>query len=234
MDISQLSYQINLAADEYLRMDLGMVTVSCPYWVNRLKNGKVSIRGQFNGKGSAGEIKRALSEALLSGKNSGNITSEDIQKIAKRNRIGIDCSGLVYRIMDSALRIVNDVKIPTLDEVFEKGIYKTNADTLTGDVYTFSIQSAGDSRPGDFIRLMGGKHIALVTAVTGSQIEYIHSAKTTKIPGVHKGKIRIVNRNSDLNENVWEEMAANGNNYGKSTCQPLQGDGIRRLRAFNE
>lgn len=229
MNSKEITKQLRNIIDSYLTMDLGLIKIPCPYWMNKIKDGRVVIRGQFDGKGTSQEIKKALTEALSNSELPKNITQEYIRKLAKRERIGIDCSGLVYRILDDLLRAKNI----SLSRVFPLGITKTNARLLTSDKFSISITKSQYIRPADLIRMMGGKHVLLVIGNDGEYIEYIHtSEKSTKEKGVHLNKIKITKPNQDLDSQLWLEETSLGQNFGKKYFDPRIGDGVKRLKIF--
>ncbi|OGG15208.1 hypothetical protein A2773_04975 [Candidatus Gottesmanbacteria bacterium RIFCSPHIGHO2_01_FULL_39_10] len=226
-DKKALSASLNKYISSYLEMDLGLIKVPCPYWMNKLKEGSVIIRGQFNGKGESEDIKNAFKKVILEANMDTKITQENVFKIAKRERIGIDCSGLVYRIVDHALRQTDG----SLDQVFPGGINRTNTRMLTDKKFNQEILSAKDINPLDTIRLMGGKHILLVTDNNGKYITYIHSSnKTTELKGVHLGKIGILTPEDNLDKQNWLEKTAHGENFGKKYFNPKVGDGTKKLK----
>src|SRR3989337_2892982 len=103
MESKSISHLIKEYITDYLEMDLRLVKTRCPYWMNKINKGKVVFRGKFNGKGSSQEIKAALKKSLIKLPPNTRVTQENVFKLAKRERIGIDCSGLVYQILDKLL-----------------------------------------------------------------------------------------------------------------------------------
>lgn len=220
----------------YTAMDIDGVVIPCPYWMNRLKDGKVIVRGFANGKGSAGEIREELEKELisLSGDERFKLTAENLRKFARRKRTGIDCSGFVYRVLDQLLRLgIGGTKYKNLDEAFDGGIYKTDAKRLTGLQYCREIRNIKDFRVGDMIRLWGGKHIAIIIEVNDKEIIYAHSSSlSTKIQGVHTSFIRIIDADKPLENQIWDEKTRSGGNFGKKRFITEKGDGVFRLKIF--
>ncbi|KKR34388.1 MAG: hypothetical protein UT63_C0002G0033 [Candidatus Gottesmanbacteria bacterium GW2011_GWC2_39_8] len=211
--------------EPFLKMRVGNKTVRCPYWMNKLQDGKVKVRGRFNGKGTAQEIEKALNEAV--GKYHSNLP---LRKIAKKERIGIDCSGFVYQILE---KIYQEKELgKKLDEVFSGGINRTNANTLTGSKFSQGVNKVSEINIGDLVRLMGGTHVLIVVKKTSKYITYAHSSdRRTKIKGVHLGKIVITDQNGDLSKQVWLEKSPEGDSFGKY-FRPGKGDSIFRLKSF--
>ncbi len=211
---------------ENINLDNGQI-VPCPYWMNKLKIGKVFIRGQFNGKGTWQEIQKAMNKALTQeeGLYQKIIPAEKIQKLAKRHRIGIDCSGFIFRVLEYTS--------PSFKQLFPLGINKTNAKILTEKHISRRVLKAKDIIPGDLIRMMGGKHATIILQNDGKTITYAHSsARSTLLKGVHRGRINIVNPQQGLEFQAWEEKASKGENFGKKYFNPQKGDSIRRLPLF--
>ncbi len=231
MEINILK-EIFLFIKEYCEMDLKGIKINCPYWSNKIKNEKVIVRGILNGKGNAFEIKNELIKLL----DYFPLTKDTllINKLAKRKRLGIDCSGFVYRVLQKlvSLHFMN-CQIKGLDEVFKGGINKTNADTLTNQNYSAKIIELSSLQTGDLLRVSSGKHVAIVLGIKDNHIIYAHSSSKTKIQGVHTGRIEIINIKETLSQQNWLEKTKEGENFGKKYFHEENGDGIYRLNIFN-
>lgn len=215
-------------------MDVEGLVVNCPYWVNKIKEGKVVLRGYLDGKGKADEIRQELMKRIQKEANTNfQLTPEYIQKFAKRERIGIDCSGLAYRVLEELVRLkYANCNLLNLSEVFEGGINRTNTNTLILRDYCLKVDKISDIRLGDLIRMMNGRHVAVVLEVKKSQITYVHSSHLTKIQGVHFGTIEIKNLNKSLKHQQWLEQTRRGDNFGKKYFHEGNGDGVYRLKIF--
>ncbi len=221
--------------DEYLRMEINGIEIACPYWMNKIREGKVVLRGFANGKGTAGEIKEEILrnikdlQAYMDDKNS-------LYKLAKRERIGIDCSGLSYRILDklSDMGYAKET-MPgfSLDEVFSGGIDRTNVIRFTSSEYAVPVEKISEVKLGDIIRMMRGKHMLVILAKNSTEIKYIHSSKSTEIYGVHEGIIKIKDWSKSLEKQKWQEITRKGENFGRKYFHPESKDGIYRLRIFS-
>jgi len=222
----------------YLDMKVGMLTVRCPYWSNKIQNGLVTVRGYEEGKGVATLIGTRLNtvvQAYARQYPSEKIDNLLIMKLAKRNKIGIDCSGLAYRIMEFLLQSdLNHGKIRNLEIIFSGGARKTNVQRITSSNYCIKVDNLLHIQIGDMIRMMGGKHVVVITDITKKEITYIHSSHRSEICGVHTGKISITNSEKDLSYQKWNEKTVNHENWGQSYFHPENGDGIYRLKVFNK
>lgn len=210
-------------------MDVGKVIINCPYFANKIRNGKVVLSGFEGGKGDFGDIKNELSKIIavnksISGKN-------DIFKLARRNRIGIDCSGFVFRLLVELIRLkYQNCEVANLEQVFPNGIYRTNADELTRGTHLSEVKLFSHSRLGDLIRINNGHHVAMVIENENKVITYIHSSNVTTEIGVHPGKIMVNDQNQTL---TWRETTKENINFGDKYFHPQNGDGIFRLKIFN-
>jgi hypothetical protein len=205
---------LNTFIDQYVNMKVAGRTIHCPYWKNKLVGGIVTVRGMFNGKGTAEEIREALEKVATP-----DVT--DLTKLARRQRIGIDCSGFAYRYLDLLTH--------SLDKIFPGGINKTNVLTLTNPSVSNMITDLLSIQQGDLIRMTRGRHVLVIDSFDGKTIEYVHSADSTKISGVHRGQIEIINSSFKLEKQQWEEEAVTGENFAEKHFHPEDGDGIYRL-----
>lgn len=218
-------------------MEINHLVIHCPYWMNRLKNDKVILRGFANGKGRSDEIKEKLNKRLnnLPVDLKFEFTPETVRKFAKRERIGIDCSGFVYRVLDELLHIgYRNTNYKNLDKVFGGGIDKTNVKRLTSPQYSREIRNIRDFKLGDIIRLWGGKHAVIIIRNNLKELVYAHSSSlSTKIQGVHTAIIQLVKVKRSLKDQKWLEEARTGENFGKKYFNPEKGDGVFRLKIFS-
>ena len=234
---NQIYYQaINSFIQQYTELNINGVVINCPYWMNKLAAGKVIRRGFANGKGSANEIKNELINRLnkLSSDAGFELTPRNLRKFARRERIGIDCSGFVFRVLDELLHLgFGNTEIKNMDNIFDGGISKTNVKRLTSSQYSMEITDIRDFKVGDMIRLCGGRHAAIVIGVNQKEILYAHSSwLSTKIQGVHTSTIQISKENKSLGEQKWEEETRSGENFGIKRFNTEKGDGVFRLKIF--
>src|SRR3990167_9446803 len=106
------------------------VAVNCPYHVNKKKYRQLGLKVFLGGKGASCEIKQELVR-LIKTKTDQNfrLTPNNIIKLAKRERVGIDCSGFAYRFLDELVKLkYKNTTIDHLLKIFPAGIYRTNAE----------------------------------------------------------------------------------------------------------
>ncbi|MBI3955060.1 hypothetical protein HY338_01340 [Candidatus Gottesmanbacteria bacterium] len=220
---------INKYIDHWFKMDVGRVVINCPYYANKIRNGKVVLSGFKGGKGDFCDINNELNKIVAA--NPSISGKKDIFKLARRNRIGIDCSGFVFRLLAELIRLkYQNCEVTNLEQVFPNGIYRTNADELTRGEHISGVKLITHSRLGDLIRMNKGHHVAMVIENEKNEITYIHSSNVTIETGVHLGKIMVNDQNQTL---VWRETTKNNINFGDKYYHPQNGDGIYRLKIFN-
>jgi len=196
--------------------------VIIPYWMNKLVK---EIYGPYGGKGIPQEILKATIEAAKSEKiNLRNLSSKEIYAFMKKNRIGLDCSGFAYQILNFLDHQKGGDGIEnSVVGVDGAGIRKTDADALTNNINTLSVATYSQIKTGDLLRLDGGGHVAVIVKNSENEIVYAHISGKTKIEGPHLGKIKIVQKKKGLEEQTWSEL---------TNFRPNLGDGIRRLKIW--
>ena len=218
----------------YTHLPLGGKEIVCPYWMNNLKKG---IFGPFGGKGTPEQIVEATkNEAKAADLSLREMTAEEILNFMKERKIGVDCSGFVFWMLDSLERekggrgleqdfYPNQTLAPT----------KANVATLTEPQFVLSIK-LNDVKVGDIIRLDKGRHVAIVIEVIREvktkqvkEIVYAHSSARTKMSGVHAARILIIDSQKELEAQKWCEESKRGGSYG-SYLFPQEGDGLKRLK----
>ena len=218
--------ELNKFISHYTDLEISGRKFHCPYWSNKLKDGRVIFRGFGNGKGDWAKIKEKLENILKTSENRVRILSDSLlfQKYSKRNRIGIDCSGFVFRVLEHFV---------DLSSVFKEGINKTGAGTLTDKKFCTRITSVEMIQPLDLIRLNKGKHIALIAGMSKNHLNYVHSSNLTEVQGVHMGLIKVRQKHKDLLYQLWTEKTKKGENFGKKYLHHYHGDGIYRLKILD-
>jgi hypothetical protein len=237
MEKEQQLQKIEQFVRSFTEMEIGGVKVYCPYFMNRLCGGSVVFRGVYDGKGSAEEIRKYVLMKVEAARVKGILfrTPLDIQKLAKRERIGIDCSGFAYRMLEFLASIgYRQAKRDDFEKEYPGGIRRTNADTLTSSPSVRRLKPEEGYQTGDLIRMMRGHHVLVVNKITDTNITYVHaSSLRTKMQGVHENIIVLTYDRAPLEFQKWEEETRYGENFGKKYYQPQTGDGVFRLRFFD-
>ncbi|MFA5828114.1 MAG: hypothetical protein WC841_01945 [Candidatus Shapirobacteria bacterium] len=182
-------------------------------------NNYLRIPYLYGGKNTWEEIKKNFSE----------------YKQLKKNKQGIDCSGLAYHLLDyySKLLGLGSIYGHLIGTEGKRGASRVSANLFTSPPNSFPLYTYSDIRTGDLIRLDSGRHILFVLEYKKSQIRYVHSSHKTKTRGVHLGEIQIVDPSKTLDHQKWNETYSNGKNYS-SIFNQKNGDGIFRLFLFKQ
>ena len=226
---------------QYLHLNIGGKKVRCPYWMNILnpdpRTDKKKLQGPYGGKGRPEQIIEAtLVAAKREGINLNELSPGQIKAFMKKNRIGVDCSGLVYWFLDALDRekggngLADDIP-----GVKGKFLTRANVEMLTNDEVSMPIKAINEAAVGDMIRVVAGKHIAIITGIKKDkggtkELVYAHSSNLTETKGVHVGRILIKDSQKSLADQVWLEKTSKGENYGKKHFHLEEGDGVRRLK----
>lgn len=221
---------------QYTHLPLGGKEIVCPYWMNKLDR---KIYGPGGGKGRPEEIVRFTEiEAKRQNVDLKQLSEGEISGFMKTNRIGVDCSGFAFWVLD-ALDVEKGGNGIDDDIPGSKGNkVKANANVkmLTDDSICKFIDETGKIRPGDMLRFRGGKHMAIVISLVFDSSEkireiiYAHSSSEAygKTTGVHQSKILVVNQKLGLRQQKWLEQTCSGSSYSQYIW-PEKGDGIKRL-----
>lgn len=201
----------------FLNLSLGKHFLPIPYWSNKLKDGKILIEGAFGGKGTPEQIQKAIRRAAKKENlDLKKLTKKEILYLMKRNKIGLDCSGLVYQLLDF---ITKKEKKTSLDKILigfegKKGIRRVGVRQLADPQNSLPVKS-DQLKPGDFIVIDKKNHILLILEIKGNKITYIHSSQKTKTNGVHLGTLTIINPDRGLSHQKWSDKLKNGSPYTK-------------------
>ncbi len=201
-----------------------------PYWRNRLLDGKIIKEGFMGGKGSWSEIKKATQKLLPSNQ----ITAHQIYKLQKKNRIGIDCSGLAYNLLDFISLQTNKISIDkkVLGSAGGHGIRRVSSSMLTSPINSIEIKQYENIKSGDMIRMDNGRHVMIIIDATNELISYVHSSNKTKTRGVHLGNIKIADPSKTLEFQKWSETTKNNQPYS-TLFNSKKGDGVFRLKCLS-
>lgn len=220
---------------QYTHLPLGGKEIRCPYWMNELRLG---IVGPGGGKGRPEDIVRSTREkAREAGLVLTKMSEKEILALMKRERIGVDCSGFAFWLLD-ALDRENGGKglLKALPATGRFPASLANVKLLTSAKYARPV-SLADIKVGDMLRLRAGRHIAVIFRLKYDEkkllfeIDYAHSSVATKTTGVHLGTI-VIKVPGGLEKQEWLEENKKGQNYGQTSFRPERGDGLYRLRLW--
>lgn len=229
--MSTLSPQALKIIQNYLILPFPEHNINCSYFNNR----RVRLRGGLRaliGKGSPEDIVEEATIISLREKiDLAKLNDTELKKFLVDNKLGIDCSGLVYHILDAEMKargkgsLHQVLKRPWFRNPIRKLFVKLRPIENTG-VGTFHHEinsteiNLKDAQAGDMIILMGAgpkqdyNHVLLVERVTKNEkgvmdIEYIHSFQYAADGPYHHGvkqeKIEITDIDKNLLEQNWNE-----------------------------
>lgn len=219
-DYSKILWQ---AYDKFL-LPLGGKKVPTPYRKNEAGSFQ-KVGPQFQGKSSALVLTQTtIKLASLKDFNLKSATSEQIRQFMSNNKLGIDCSGFAYRLLNF---LVQKIKGKTLESFGLPHVGRTNVAKLTSEQFTDKVDQVADIKPGDLIKLMSNQaswHCLVVLEKNDRQIIYAHSSSEPLPGGVSQNFIEIIDQIKSLKDQKWlEKFQAIG-------FEPSNGDGVRRLK----
>jgi len=213
---SDYSKILQTAYNQFL-LPLGGKKVPTPYRRNEIGNFQ-KLGPEFQGKSSPNVIQKAAKQ-LAKEQNFyfEKASIEEIREFLRKNKLGIDCSGFSYRMLNFLSQKVTG---KSLEGHGFPHVGRTNVNKLTSDEFSVKISIFEDCQPGDIIKFDsaspdGIPHAAIILDNQNGVVSYAHSSKQTKPEGVHTGEI--------ANGKLPEDLLIFSFNIDK-------GDGIRRLK----
>jgi hypothetical protein len=195
-----------------------------PYFSNVKKS--TSPENVLVGKGSAKEIAlKTIELANLESIKLLDLTSSQIYNFQKKHDLGIDCSGLVFNLLQFIKPNINNILIGTEGI---KGVRRLSASLLTSPPNATKINDYNSVKTGDLIRVDDGKHVLFVIEKIGNIIYYVHNSGKTKTKGVHLGTLEIVNPQQPLNHQKWSDVTKENKNYN-TLINSKKDDGFYRI-----
>ncbi len=212
---AQILYQ---AYDQFL-LSLGGKKVPTPYRRNEIGSFQ-KLAPEFQGKSSP-EILTKTAKKLAKDQNFdlNKASVEEIRDFMRKNKLGIDCSGFAYRMLNF---LVQKVKGKSLEAFGLPHVGRTNVAKLTSDEFTNQVKNIGNIQAGDIIKI--DAHCIIILEKTLQKITYVHSSGESNPDGVHLGKIKIIDPNKSLQDQTWLEK------FKSMTYNEKNGDGIKRLK----
>lgn len=247
---------------DYLHIPLPLKDVSCPYYNNRRTGLKGGLRVMV-GKGSIEDV--VYESELLSVREKidlKTLSNEDYKKFLVDRRIGIDCSGFAYYVLDAESvargfgHIRQHLAHPYAKNIFRKFFNKIRPIENTG-VTTFAHEK--NSReipldrvmPGDYVVMLYTgpdktyNHMMIVHQVDfdeqnppqAKKLYYTHSFSWPEDGqynhGVRQGTIEIIDPKKPLAEQVWTEQGkTSAENFTQAKAREAMYVSVRRLNWF--
>jgi len=208
--------KILFSAYDKFMLPLGGKRVPTPYRRNETGSFQ-KIGSQFQGKSSP-EILTETTKRLAKEQNFnlGKASVEEIREFMKKNKLGIDCSGFVYRMLN---HLVEKLGLGNLEKAAGfPHVGRTNIAKMTSDGFSVPVTDLSKAQPGDIIRLNSEGdilHGVIILQNSGGIITYAHSSNETNPSGVHQDKT--------VSNQLPPDLSYFSYNINK-------GDGIRRLK----
>ncbi len=253
-----LSPQAEAIINDYITLPFPNRQVTCPYYNNRRSGMRGGLRVLI-GKGSPEDIaEEALIISLKDKIDLEGLDNEGLQKFLVDHRLGVDCSGFAYHVLNAELcaqhnkRLRDALFFPQAKNIFRKLIIKmrpaenAGVKVLAHDRNS-SVVAVNEAMPGDFIVMLGTNpkhdydHVVLITDVSREKnntvLTYTHAlqwvADGKYNHGVRRGTITVNDNAAPLTKAIWTEQNCTGEKnetYQRATeAQTLE---LRRLKAL--
>lgn len=155
--------------------------IGIPYWKNKLVDGKIIKEGIFGGKGTCQQIAaKTIELAQKQNIDLLKLSSEEIYKFQKKNKLGIDCSGLISNLLNFYFKINLNSR-------------RTSAKMLTSEPLSTEIKDTKNIKTGDMLRFDNGNHVIFVIEKNNDIISCVQSSKKTPFHGVQYTNIKLPN-----------------------------------------
>ncbi len=237
--------------NEYLHFVVEGKEVKVPYVLQF----SIGDHSRTSGKGTPEMLKKELlQDARIEGFDLKIAQPKEIFAFMKQQRIGIECSGLVFQLANAYVKTEKGVDLSTEIYVYRgmlgrlehllrssRRYRNANAKTLTSDINTVKIEKVRDIKVADLIRMSTKReadHVLIVVDVKRDsesvpvEIIYAHSSSVnTRKRGPHTGVIKVIDANEGLEKQEWFEQTKTGESY-KKFFRPEKGDSIRRLKVL--
>lgn len=167
--------------------------IGIPYWKNTLKDGKIIKEGFMGGKGDAKDI--ALKTVELANQENLkllNLSEREIYNFQKKNKIGIDCSGLVSQLLIFYGSLIN--------KKVDLNPRKTSANMLTSSPLAKQITDYSQIKIGDLVRQKNGHHVLFIIEKKDNIILYVDSSRDNR--GVRYGQADLTDPNFE-NQGIY-------------------------------
>jgi hypothetical protein len=258
MEIKTLSQSALKIIDQYTNFKIGSAICSIPYFNNKTVNKRIALR-TYIGKGSPSDIKDELEIIITKEKiNRDSLNNELLKKILVDNRLGIECSGFCYHVLETESiqrghgSISKKIKFINCNSIISK-IKCSLRPVENCDVATFvsdensKIISIKDVLPGDIITMISDRdnadrnHILIIKEVqyenaNPKKIIYSHSISYPEDGiynnGVRDGEIEITNPELKITDAIWSENQKEKDNNPLFIRAQKSKTEIRRLNWF--
>lgn len=252
------------ATKEYTEFEVAGKRVQIPYHIARDQQAREQKwkLWKFSSKGTPEQIHQELEKtASKVGFDLKEATALEINKFMTDYKIGIDCSGFVYHVLDPLVKAKTGRGIGSWVSRFKgfvgaiekfilsyERVRRIGTKDLARDLNSVPVMKIENIIPGDLIwhaakhldeNKRRRRHVIVVTSLEVDdtsrelrRINYAHSARETFPSGPHFGTLDVINPHDWLDKQKWEETMTNGANYGEDFFGPSYRSGVRRLRCL--
>ena len=257
--ISTLSKNALDVINNYIHLPIPDHEVVCPYYNNRRSNIRAGLRSMI-GKGTPTDIAEEVAIIALREKQDiKKMNNNSLKEFLVNNKLGIDCSGFYYHVMDAELHaqglgsIREHLKFPFIKNPLRKlltifrPVEHAGVRTLSHEKNAVDIKIS-EVAPGDMITMINTvanhnfNHLLLIHAVDGEKnapktIHYTHSFSWSGDGpyghGIEQGEIKITDLNKGILDQIWTEKGKTGayNETYRHAQMSLEIK-IKRLRAL--
>jgi len=237
IDSLKLNIEVKKMVKGYLNISFNDLKCRTPYWRDRIFADKSkNVKGFLGGKGEPIEIESEV-WARINQLSDELKPRNDLELFAwmKKNKIGVDCSGLAFALLKIIANAKNDDKWEQRITATPGGNldnakrFRTSANTLTSGVNARELLPGEEFQLGDLVRLMAGKHVMIILGEIEKKIYYIHSSNETVIEGAHLGYFYQVGEDKIKFSN--EDLLKKGNTWSDEICKENE-DGIYRINEW--
>ena len=165
MDRSKLKKLLLAEVNHYLGL---------PYFINSAKNPHQRLAVQV-GKGNWRQIEKYTKKLKPD-------SSQNLYNFQKKNKIGIDCSGLVYHLLDFLYQQTHhqSIRSKLIGTDGKTGPRRLSANLLTSPPNAISISPDQVVQTGDLIRSQNGHHIMLVVDKTIKGLKVVDCSRRSR------------------------------------------------------
>ena len=178
-------------AYESFLLPLGNKKVPTPYRINET-GAFQKTRPEFQGKSSPKVLEEITRKFAKEKKiNLEKASVEEIRNFMRKNKLGIDCSGFVYRILN---HLIQEIKGKSLIDFGFPHVGRANVAKLTSTEFSKPVKNLKQAKSADLIKCAnnsGSLHVLLVLENKDGEITYAHSSKGNNLTGIKREKISV-------------------------------------------
>jgi hypothetical protein len=224
MDSKRVTRELNKIYKKFAELKLGNRKVATPYRMNDDPQSGPA----FQGKSSPEVItETAINLANHEGVDLSTLSDEQIRQFLEAHKLGIDCSGFAYRLLDFVSKKIFKKNLQEATGLDHVG--NTNVELLTSTDFSVPVDKISDIKPADLIKVHSAEkpsHVIVVLEVKKKQIIYAHSSASSTPTGVHTSFIKITDSTKPLAQQQWAEQ------YLLRNWNHKLGDGVHRLKGL--